>query len=266
MNRRVIYRSATWHSKSIHRHLLNITSYFLTVISRSMLDHIGKSLFQLFSQFLTLCSKYCLICFECTNLFFRNTIFIMATITWFLQHVITFVHMIQTWNISTQVSNYTHKKSSIKTGMHSSRMRTVRSSSCLSPGGSASVHAGIPTPPDHAHTPDHAPPGTRHTPTRGQTHACENITFATSLRTVKNILGLFKYTRRHFNLCGWMLKENLVLLTSNMSARLRTDGSFELAAVLSFSIFTLEHFFPRYKMRKTFYSTRSISSFYPIIC
>ena len=114
MNRRVIYRSATWPSKSIHRHL-NITSYFLTVISRSMMDHIGKSLFQLFSQFLTLCSKYCLICFECTNLFFRNTIFIMATITWFLQHVITFVHMIQTWNISTQVSNYRHKKSSVKT-------------------------------------------------------------------------------------------------------------------------------------------------------
>ena len=47
----------------------------------------------------------------------------------------------------------------------------------LSGGGSASVHAGIPTPRDQA-------------PPRGQTDACENITFATSLRTVNMRLNV----------------------------------------------------------------------------
>ena len=88
------------------------------------------------------------------------------------------------------------------TRMHSSRMHTVRSSSHLSQGGSASVHAGIPTPRDQApprtkppnHPQDQTPrtrtppgPGTHlrdQAPPCGQTHACENITFATSLRTV----------------------------------------------------------------------------------
>ena len=106
--------------------------------------------------------------------------------------------------------------------MHSSRMRTVRSSSRFSwRGMSASVHAEIPTPRDHVPpgtmyppgpcTPrDHAPPGTMHIPLPwdktsprtmhplpqdhatpgtmhppcGQTDTCKNITFATSLRTV----------------------------------------------------------------------------------
>ena len=86
----------------------------------------------------------------------------------------------------------------VKTRMHSSRMRTS---------GSASVHAGIPTPPDQApsgtrhplgadtpqtrHPPprDEAPPPwTRHpreqTPPCGQTDTCKNITFETSSRTV----------------------------------------------------------------------------------
>ena len=94
------------------------------------------------------------------------------------------------------------------TRMHSSRMRTVRSSSCLSRGGwSASVHAGIPpprsrrpsgpgTPPEQTPPRDQAPPrpGTPlgadprpgpGAPHCGQTHTCKNITFATLLRTVK---------------------------------------------------------------------------------
>ena len=102
-----------------------------------------------------------------------------------------------------------------ETRMHSSRMRAVRSSSHLSRrGDSASVHAGIPTPqtrppweqappPEQTHphsleqgppdpTPqDQASPQSRYPPDqapppspRGQTHACENITFAASLRTV----------------------------------------------------------------------------------
>ena len=72
--------------------------------------------------------------------------------------------------------------------MHSSRMCTVHNSSRL-PGGSASVHAGIPPPdqaPPGADPPSRAdPPGTRHPhPPPGQTDRCRNITFATSLRTV----------------------------------------------------------------------------------
>ena len=97
--------------------------------------------------------------------------------------------------------------------MHYSRMRTVRSSSHLCRGVSASVYAGIPSlwsshppqdqAPPRADPPDQAPPSppgadppvqvhppgsrqpppTRHPPC-GQTDACKNITFATSLRTV----------------------------------------------------------------------------------
>ena len=53
-----------------------------------------------------------------------------------------------------------------KTRIHSSRIRTVRSSGRLSRGrGSASVHAGTPTPPGARHPPSGLdPPGTRHIP------------------------------------------------------------------------------------------------------
>ena len=77
-------------------------------------------------------------------------------------------------------------------------------------GGSASVHAGIPMPPGPGTSREQTPPGlgtppqSRHPlprdqtppepgtpweqapPLCGQTDACENITFATSLRTVIN--------------------------------------------------------------------------------
>ena len=114
-------------------------------------------------------------------------------------------------------------QSTTKTRMHSSRIHTVHSSSHLSRGRFASVHAGITTPPprtrhppgtrppeEQTHPRDQAPsarsrppprtrhhpqsrpppgadtpPGTRPPPPRGQTHACGNITFATLLRTVK---------------------------------------------------------------------------------
>ena len=59
--------------------------------------------------------------------------------------------------------------------MHSSRMRTVRSSGRLYRGrGSASVHAGIPLPGADTSPRDHAPPHCE------QTDTCKNITFATS--------------------------------------------------------------------------------------
>ena len=92
-----------------------------------------------------------------------------------------------------------------ETRMHSSRMRTIRSSSHLPLGGiclSACWDTNPPppgqTPPGSRHTtlgpgpprsrysplgPDHPPQD--QTPPCGQTHACENITFATSLRSVK---------------------------------------------------------------------------------
>ena len=71
------------------------------------------------------------------------------------------------------------------TRMHSSRMPTIRSSSHLSRGeGSASVHAGIPTPQDQAPPLGADPPRDQAPPPRGQTHTCKNITFATSLRTI----------------------------------------------------------------------------------
>ena len=78
----------------------------------------------------------------------------------------------------------------LKTRMHSSRMRTVRSSSRLSGGVFLSACWDTTTPPGRhpppswrQPPPDQAPPGSRHPPC-GQTHACKNITFATSLRTV----------------------------------------------------------------------------------
>ena len=86
--------------------------------------------------------------------------------------------------------------------MHSSRMRTVRSSSRLSRGGLPQCRADTPrsrhppgtrpdTPAGSRHPPEQTPPeqtpppGTRPDPPCGQTDACKNITFATSLRTVK---------------------------------------------------------------------------------
>ena len=60
-----------------------------------------------------------------------------------------------------------------KTRMHSSRMRTVRNSSRLlrgvsAPGGHPSMHRGRP-------------------PLKRMTYRCKNISFATSLRTVKSV-------------------------------------------------------------------------------
>ena len=94
--------------------------------------------------------------------------------------------------------------------MHSSRMCTVHSSSCLFWGGLPQCMLGYPreqTPPDQAPpqdqalptgpgTPPQAPPSdqaplqTRH-PHCGQTDTCKNITYATSLRTVKISYILF---------------------------------------------------------------------------
>ena len=78
----------------------------------------------------------------------------------------------------------------VKTRMHSSRMRTVRSSSRLSQRESASVQLGYqpppppgPSTPPGPGTPQEQPPPGADTP-RGQTDTCKNITFATSLRTV----------------------------------------------------------------------------------
>ena len=62
--------------------------------------------------------------------------------------------------------------------MHSSRMRTVRSSSRLSGvGASASLHAGIPTPPPGTRPSwDQAPlPGTRHPPVDRHTPVKANL-------------------------------------------------------------------------------------------
>ena len=87
------------------------------------------------------------------------------------------------------------------TRMHSSRIRTVRSSSHFCRGVSASVHAGIPIPPgsrqppllgpglpgpgthtpESRHPPDQAPP-----PPSGQTDACKNITFVADGKNLSN--------------------------------------------------------------------------------
>ena len=87
------------------------------------------------------------------------------------------------------------------TRMHSSRMRTVCSSvriseGCLLPGGVCSVGGGV-SAPMGVSAPGGSAPGEgvvvsqhalRQTPPPpcGQTDACKNITFATSLRTVIN--------------------------------------------------------------------------------
>ena len=93
-----------------------------------------------------------------------------------------------------------------QTRMHSSRMRTVRSVSrlpggrggayrgCVLPGGVCLVRGGVPA----------------LVPPRGQTDTCKNITFATSLRTVKMVVFNYTYyqavvctytnTWRHWNL------------------------------------------------------------------
>ena len=91
--------------------------------------------------------------------------------------------------------------------MHSSRMRTVHSSSRLFRGDLPQCMLGYPpgadTPPNQAPAPrvvtprdqapprkqtlrDQAPPWTRHPPC-GQTDTCKNIAFVTSLRTVITI-------------------------------------------------------------------------------
>ena len=95
------------------------------------------------------------------------------------------------------------------------RMRTVRNSSRL-PGGSASVHVGIPpsgagTPSQDQAPPKSRPPGTRHLPGAdppvpgihptpcGQTDRCKNRTFATSLRTAIKTM-VFRYFGRTVHL------------------------------------------------------------------
>ena len=105
----------------------------------------------------------------------------------------------------------------VKTRMHSSRIRTVRSSSRLSRGGGVCLSACWDTsPPRTRHPPgadpppkDQAPPPpVADTPREqrspcGQIQASENITFATSLRTVIMFDGLrFSLWRiRKFSLC-----------------------------------------------------------------
>ena len=85
--------------------------------------------------------------------------------------------------------------------MHSRRMRTIRSSNRLSRGWGGvggclpQCMLGYQPPLEQAPLPreqtprDQAAPRSRHSP-RGQTHACENITFETSLRTVKIIVNI----------------------------------------------------------------------------
>ena len=75
--------------------------------------------------------------------------------------------------------------------MHPSRMRTVRSSSRLSGGGVCSGGGGSGLKGGGVWSRGRLsgpgvgiPACTEADPPRGQTHACENITFATSLRTV----------------------------------------------------------------------------------
>ena len=77
------------------------------------------------------------------------------------------------WNAQGNVTFCTKNIKATLTRMHSSRMRTVHSSSRLSRGGSASVHAGIPPPRSRPSggqgTPpqEQTPPGTRHPPRPG---------------------------------------------------------------------------------------------------
>ena len=97
--------------------------------------------------------------------------------------------------------------------MHSSRMRTVRSSSRLSGGRSASVHTTPRSrppwtrhprsrhPPGSRHPPRSRPPGPVTSPRPGtppvdrMTDTCKNITFATSLRTVNITFNVSGYCR-----------------------------------------------------------------------
>ena len=69
------------------------------------------------------------------------------------------------------------------TRMHSSRMRTVRSSSHLSGEGLPQYTPPVADPPRPG-TPGADPPDQAHPSPCGQKHTCKNITFATSLRTV----------------------------------------------------------------------------------
>ena len=76
--------------------------------------------------------------------------------------------------------------------MHSSRMHTIHSSSHLSRGGGLpQCMLGYQPPPRTRHPPGADPLDQAHTPRPGthppcgQPHACENITFAASLWTVK---------------------------------------------------------------------------------
>ena len=81
--------------------------------------------------------------------------------------------------------------------MHSSRMRTVRNSSRLRgvylvPAGDVWGAGGVPGPGEGVYLVGGGTcPGTP-TPPCGQTHTCKNITFATSLRTVKINIKKFK--------------------------------------------------------------------------
>ena len=101
------------------------------------------------------------------------------------------------------------------TRMHSSRMCTVRSSSCLSRGGLPQRMLGYHHPPGSRPPWTRHPPGSRHPPTRHpplgadppdqattppperMTDTCKNITFATSLRTVMIIVVLRNIAHLH---------------------------------------------------------------------
>ena len=96
--------------------------------------------------------------------------------------------------------------------MHSSRMRTVRSSSRLSRGGVClSACWDSNPPPGTRHPRDQAPPQDRaHPPLpRGQTGTCKNITFATSLRTV------IKFNARRRKINDLHLLRTLRITSSN---------------------------------------------------
>ena len=104
----------------------------------------------------------------------RSTISSSERICSVLEHVVVVVA-----NMVGIFTTYDYKK----TRMHSSRMRTARSSSRLGGGVSTRTPDQAHTPPDQVHPQDHAPPGPCTPPRPGTnppvnriTHTCENIT------------------------------------------------------------------------------------------